>query len=193
MADLTAYFTVEELRAAYADLANETRYPDAKLEADRVFAEQWFETASKVAYIPRTVTETLTGNGRTTLFLTARAEVGQPSAVTIDGAALIVDELAEIVTRTYGALYRAAAWPAGAEIVVTYKHGHAAPVELAKQAVMMLTAEKALPSTVPARATAINTDIGSYRISQADKTGKTGIPDVDAIIGLLGDDGPVVG
>ena len=58
---------------------------------------------------------------------------------------------------------------------------------------MMLAAEKALPSTIPARATSLSTDIGNYRISQADKTGKTGIPDVDAIIGLLGEDKPVTG
>ena len=65
--------------------------------------------------------------------------------------------------------------------------------ELAKQAVMILTAEKAKPKTIPTRATALNTDVGNYRISQADKTGKTGIPDVDAIIGLLGEDKPVTG
>ena len=58
---------------------------------------------------------------------------------------------------------------------------------------MILAAERAKPSTIPARATSLNTDGGAYRISQADKTGKTGIPDVDAIIGLLGEDKPVTG
>ena len=56
-----------------------------------------------------------------------------------------------------------------------------------------LAAEKALPSTIPARATSINTDVGSYRISQADKTGRTGIPEVDAVIAQFGEDKPVTG
>ena len=44
------YFTAEELRAAYpTDLANDAKYPDAKLEAARTFAEQWFEAAAHVA------------------------------------------------------------------------------------------------------------------------------------------------
>jgi hypothetical protein len=187
------YFTVEELRAEFPDLVNATRFPDAKLEAVRAFAEQWFETAAKVAYVPREVTETLTGGGSRLLFLSAHVEVAPVTAVTIDGTPLTGDELADIVTRKYGVLDRAAKWLSGAEIEVTYTHGYAEPVELAKQAVMMLAAEHAKPSTIPARATSLSTDVGSYRISQADRTGKTGIPDVDAIIGLLGDDKPVTG
>ena len=88
---------------------------------------------------------------------------------------------------------RRSGWPAGSQIEVTYAHGYAEPVELARQAVMMLAGEKAKPSTLPARATSLSTDVGSFRISQADKTGKTGIPEVDAIIGLLGEDKPVTG
>ena len=53
--------------------------------------------------------------------------------------------------------------------------------------------EHAKPSTIPARATSISTDLGNYRISQADATGKTGIPDVDAIIGLVGAAKPATG
>ena len=190
---MTDYFTIEELREEYPDLAKVTKFTDAKLTAARAFAEQWFETAAKVAYVPREVTETLTGGGSRLLFLSHYVEVGPVTAVAIDGTPLSVGELADVVTRKYGVLDRAARWPKDAEIEVTYTHGYAEPVELAKQAVMMLAAEHARPSTIPARATALNTDVGSYRISQADKTGKTGIPDVDAIIGLLGDDKPVTG
>ena len=46
---MAGYFTAEELRAQYPDLANEAKYPDAKLEAAREFAEQWFEAAAHVA------------------------------------------------------------------------------------------------------------------------------------------------
>jgi len=187
------YFTIDELRAAHPDLVSVAKYPDAKLAAARAFAEQWFETAAKVAYVPREVTETLTGNGKIVLFLSATNEVGPVTAATIDGVALTVDELAELVMRRYGAVHRAATWPQDATIEITYTHGYAEPVELARQAVMMLAAEHAKPSTIPARATSLSTDVGNYRISQADKTGKTGIPDVDAIIGLLGDDKPVTG
>ena len=187
------YFTIEELRAAYPDLANANKFKDDKLELDAAFAAQWFETAAHVAYVPREATATRTGSGGTFLFLPHWAEVRPVTAASIDGVYLTADELAELVTRTYGVVERAARWPDGATIVVTYQHGFDEPVELAKQAVMMLTAEKALPSTIPSRATSLGTDVGNYRISQADKTGKTGIPDVDAIIGLLGYEKPVTG
>ena len=187
------YFTIDELRAAHPDLHSATKYPDAKLEACRAFAEQWFEAALHAAYVPRETTVTLTGNGRRTLFLPDWIEVSPVTAGKVDGVVLTAGEIAALVTRKHGAVVNVATWTKDAEIELTYTHGYAEPVELAKQAVMMLAAEKALPSTIPARATSLSTDIGNYRISQADKTGKTGIPDVDAIIGLLGEDKPVTG
>jgi hypothetical protein len=193
------YFTVDELRAAYAtDFANEAKFPDAKLEIARAFAEQWFEAAAHVAYVRRTVTETLTGTGSRLLFLSRWAEVGRPTEVKVDGAPLAADELAGVTAHRYGVLERAAGWPAGADVEVTYPHGYDGPGDapfgdLVKGAVMTLAAEHAKPSTIPARATSVSTDLGSYRISQADATGKTGIPDVDAVIGLLGADKPATG
>jgi hypothetical protein len=187
------YFTPDELRAAYPELANEAKYPDAKLEAARTFAEQWFETAAHVAYVPRTATETLVGTGSRNLFLSRWAAVRPVVAASIDGAELAPDELAALVTRPYGVVERTLRWLAGATILVTYRHGYDEPAELARTAVMMLAVEHAKPSTIPARATSISTDLGSYRISQADATGRTGIPDVDAIIALLGADKPATG
>lgn len=192
MAD-AAYFTIAELRAAYPELANAEKYTDAKLEAARVFAEQWFETAAHVAYVPRSATETLQGSGSRNLFLSTWAAVRPVTAASIDGTALTAEELAELVTRPYGVVERALLWPAGSSIVVTYQHGYDAPEDLVVAAVMMLAVEHAKPSAIPARATSLSTDLGSYRISQADATGKTGIPDVDAIIGLLGADKPATG
>lgn len=193
------YFAVEDLRAANpADFANEAKYPDEKLEAARVFAEQWFEAAAHIAYVRRTATETLTGTGSRLLFLSRWAEVGRPTQVKVAGVALSADELAAIAAHRYGVLERAAGWPRGADIDVTYPHGYdaldGAPFgDLVKGAVITLAVEHAKPSTIPARATSISTQVGSYRISQADATGKTGIPDVDAIIGLLGADKPATG
>lgn len=187
------YFTVEELRDAYPEIVNEAKFPDAKLDAARVFAEQWFEAAAHVAYVPRSTTETREGSGSRKLFLSRWEAVRSATAVSIDGTALTADEVAALVTRSYGVVERALLWPAGSTVVVTYQHGYDEPVELARTAVMMLAVEHAKPSTIPARATSLSTDLGSYRISQADKTGKTGIPDVDAIIGLLGADKPATG
>jgi hypothetical protein len=187
------YFTIEELRAEYPELTNATKYTDAKLAADRDYAEARFERAAKVAFVPRSATETLIGRGRTTLLLSAIVEVGPLTDVTIDGVALTEPQLAAVVVRKYGALERADLWPDGAEIVVEYVHGYDVPLEPVKGAVMMLAAEKALPSTVPARATVLSTDVGSYRLSIADKTGKTGIPEVDAVIAQFGEDKPVTG
>jgi hypothetical protein len=187
------YFTTAELRAAYPELANTTRYSSAKLTAATVSAEQWFEAAAHCAFLRRSATAILTGTGRTRLFLPHWVDVGPVSSIKVDGTPLTVGELAEVVVRKYGAIEWAQAWTDGAEIEVAYLHGAAVVPELAKQAVMMLAAEQALPSTIPRRATSLSTGLGNYRISQADKTGKTGIPDVDAIIGLLGADKPVTG
>lgn len=197
MAD-APYFTADELRAACPDLANEAKYTPARLEAARVFAEQWFEAAAHVAYVRRIVTETMTGTGSRRLFLSRWAEVGRPTQVKVAGAALTADELAAVTAHRYGVLERPVVWPAGADIEVTYPHGHEGPDgapfgDLVKGAVMTLAAEHAKPSTIPARATSISTDLGSYRISQADVTGRTGIPDVDAVIGLLGAEKPATG
>ncbi|MDI9598681.1 MAG: hypothetical protein QM323_04170 [Acidobacteriota bacterium] len=192
------YFTAAELRAAYPELANAQKYTDVKLELARVFAEQWFEAAAHVAYVRRTATETLSGTGSQLLFLSRWAEVGRPTEVKVGGVPLAPDELADVTAHRYGVLARATRWPAGAEVEVTYPHGydglHGAPFgDLVKGAVMMLAVEHAKPSAIPARATSLSTDLGSYRISQADATGKTGIPDVDAVIGLLGADKPATG
>ncbi len=189
----TAYFTTAELRAAYPELVNTERYTDAKLEAARLFAEQWFEAAARVAYVPRIATETVTGNGRRVLFLSHWVEVGPVSAVAIDTVPLTETELAELTVRKHGVIERPEPWPDGASIEVTYTHGYSEPPEAVKHAVMVLAAEQVLPSTIPRRATSISTDVGSYRISQADATGKTGIPEVDAIIALFGAAKPVTG
>ena len=188
-----AYFTIEELRARYPELSNATKYTDAKLEADRDYAEARFERAAKVAFVPREVAETLIGNGTKNLLLAATVEVGPLEAVSIAGVSLTEPQLAAVVVRKYGALERADLWPTGAEIVIEYVHGYDEPPEPVKGAVMMLAAERALPSTVPARATVLSTDVGSYRLSIADKTGKTGIPEVDAVIAQFGEDKPVTG
>jgi len=197
MAD-AAYFTTAELRAEHPDIANKAKYTDAKLEAARAFAEQWFEAAAHVAFVPRTVTETLDGSGSRRLFLSHWVEVGRPTEVKVDGVAFSAAALAALHVSRSGVLERDTIWPACSSVEVTYPHGYASLAaspfgDLVKGAVMTLAAEHAKPSTIPARATSISTDLGNYRISQADATGKTGIPDVDAIIGLVGAAKPATG
>ena len=193
------YFTVEEFRTAYpTELVNVAKFTEAKLEGARSFAEQWFEAAAKVAYVRRSVTETVTATGSRRLFLTRWAEVGRPTEVKVGGVALTAGELADLVVRKYGVLERLALWPDGTDVDVTYPHGYdgldvGPHGELVKGAVMLLALEHLAPRTVSSRATSVSTDLGAFRISQADKTGKTGIPEVDAVIGLVGADKPPTG
>jgi hypothetical protein len=58
-----AYFTVAEIRAEYPELADTTKYPDAKIDTVRERAEHAFEDAAGIAFIPRDTTETLDGTG----------------------------------------------------------------------------------------------------------------------------------
>ena len=174
---LTAYFTIEELRAHHPELVSETRFTGReargrpRLRRAVVRARREGRLSSAATSWRRTSAPA----GRS-LFLRRHVEVGPVTAVEIDGVALSAGELAELVVHDFGVVERAAGGPRARRSRSTYTHGFTEPSELAKQAVMMLAAAKALPSTIPARATALSTDAGSFRISQADKTGKTGHP-----------------
>lgn len=189
------YFTIAELRARKSELANATTFPDAKLEAARDYAEQRFEALAHAAYLPRTVTETVIGKGKASLFLSAFVEVSAVSAVTVDGVALTATELAALKVRPWGEVINTATWTEDSAIVVTYTHGFTEVPEPVKNATLMLATYHLLPPAIDARATVMTNDVGSFRISIADKTGRTGIPEFDSVAapGNYGYEKPAVG
>jgi len=187
------YFTIAELRASAEELASATTYPDAVLEAKRDEAEEDFEAIAHRCFFPRTTTIALRG-GDEYLFVPGAPyrDIRSLTGITRNGVALDIGSVT--VDPIVGAFRHAYRWPEGI-LMATFEYGVASPPARVKAAVMQLAKIYIVPSAIDPRATAvINTEIGGYRISVADgKTGRTGIPEVDAAARRYGDNTPSVG
>lgn len=183
------YLTIDELRATARELTDVGVFPVAKLETVRDAAEEDFEELCHRAFVPRIATCWRRG-GDDILLLPFR-DLRTVESVTLGGTELDLSGVE--VDPTIGGLRMPGGWPDGL-LNITYTHGYDSPPAGVKRAVLLLAKEYALPSAIPSRATVLTNDVGSYRISVADKnTGRTGIPDVDAAIARYGLSMPVVG
>jgi hypothetical protein len=186
------YFTIEELRATDTSYADTEKYPADRLEEVRAEVEADFEAEGHCAFVTRTATEIRSGEGGTQLF------VGNPflqgvSAVTIDGAALTSEQLAEIVCDDT-VLYRAAGWPVGIRnITVTYTHGYAETPAPIKRRALKVAADRLVPGELPANATAQVVDGVNYRIALTSERNPFGDPDIIATIRRFGRSGTYIG
>jgi hypothetical protein len=195
-------FELPELRALDPELEDVDEFPEASLELARQRAEYRLEYAANVAFVRRGAFATLSGPSRRTSrsdALISQAweqrhwlklphfEVADIYAVAQSGVALTGDELADIEIED-NRIYSPSPWESGrSNISVHYSHGRDVLDPLATYAALLLAKEYALRSTaIPERATMLSTDIGAFRITQADATGKTGLPEVDAIVGQIG-------
>jgi len=181
----TPYFTPAELRALYTDVADATAYPDVLMNQYRALAEQAFEDAAGVAFVPRTVTEALRSpNGgvlrashpRVRSVTAATDAVGATISLTtlqVDGSWLTVDN----------------GWPLNlGAVTVTYTHGYDSPPLRVKQAVMALAREWMLSGPVTDRQTGIPVE-GGGTISLArpgGRFGTFGLAEVDAAVEQYG-------
>lgn len=190
-------FEIADFRAIDSALADATVYPADKIRSARVAAEQRFEKAAKVAFVPRARTVVLSGDN-TTRIVVPDAELRVVYSATVDGVDLTEDQMDYLEVDPSGVIRRndEAYWPTGFKnIVITYEHGYDAPPEPVKRAVMTLAYEALVPSSLNPRATSQSTDLGEFRLSIANvEAGRyTGIPDVDAVIKSFGRDRPTVG
>jgi len=174
---------IAEFRAFAPEFADATRYPAARVRAARTVAEERFERACRVAFVPRGRRVRTTGDGSVRLRVDDNA-LRRLLSATIDGVALAGDEIAAVAVREWGAFDRppGRVWPDGAPVALHYEHGYDAPPPEVVQAVMLLMREYMAPSILPARATSLATDIGNFRITVAGRDGSTGVPEVDAVI-----------
>jgi hypothetical protein len=189
-------FEVAELRASDASLSDVAKYSSAAVRAARTAAEQRFEAVANLAYVPRGARVVLIGNGQQRIRVPHNA-VRRVISATVAGAALTASDLAALTPREWGAIDRPAGflWDDGAVIELYYEHGLDYPPEPVRQAVMLLAKDYLVRKTLGSRATAESTDIGTFRLSIADKTGSTGIPEVDAVAapGAFGRRPPLIG
>lgn len=178
------YFTVAEFRARYPDLTIANGYTDAKITEYRDLAEQAFEHAAGVAFVPRQATTTV-NNRSSTVALVLPPQLRTVTAGSVDGVALTASELADLVADPAGVLYRSttsSGWTRS-KITVTYQHGYDAPPLRVKAAVMLLAKTWMVRGPVDDRATQIATDGATINLATPGVRGSwTGVPEVDATI-----------
>ena len=198
MADPTALFTVSDARAFdKAQLANATTYPDAVITAAEARIRASFALICGVSFIPVSDTLTLDGIYSSTI----RVPVHNPyletprrpltiSAAKIDGVALTVGELTDLVADADGHVVRKSgdwygAWPNLANVSITVKHGWAAVPADIKLAAVTLCAYQVVPTNLSDRVTQFSNADASYTVAYAGGAGHWyGIPFVDAVLGL---------
>lgn len=182
------YFTIAELRRTCEELRSETLFTDDMLEQKRAEAEEDFEALAHRAFVPRAHVCHSRG-GSEYLFLPFR-DIRAVTRIRINGSD--VSFAGVTIDPILGALRHPSRWPDGV-LEVSFEHGKDTPPAGVKRAVLLLAKIYALPSAIDPRATAmITSEIGGYRISVADSSGKSGIPDVDAAAARYGDNTPVV-
>ena len=187
-------FEIADLRAFDPSFADAARYPGWLCRAARTAAEVRFERACRQAFVPRGRRVYLRGDG------TFRSTTNDNAVRRLDGAAvgpaaLAPAEVDEITVREWGAFDRPAGkvWGLAALVALWYEHGLDAPTPEVSQAVMLLTREYLVRSSLSSRATVEATDVGYFRVSVAGADRPTGLPEVDAVILAVGRDRPTVG
>jgi hypothetical protein len=184
------FFTLPQVRASDATLADPGKYPTADLEARRVEVEVECEEICDRAFVPRYAREVLDGSGTSDLVL-AHAEVRtirRAAMATRPGGAftdLTSAQLLALAPRDDRTLRRSdgGVWTGGwRNIVVEYEYGLDRPAtDLVDAAMIRLRTLINRPkSGIPDRATSfVVAEGGTFRISQPGPW-TVGIPDVDA-------------
>lgn len=175
-------FHIEDLREFDTSFADEEAYPDAALQAARTWAEQRFEEAAHVAFVPRGKRAVVMGTGTDTVFLPTVACRSLVS-VSVNGTAL---DTSSLVLWESGKLVNPSLWTASARIDVHYEHGYTVAPEPVKRAVLLLAKEALAESALSSRAISESTDAGFIRLSIAAPGGRIGIPEVDAVAADFG-------
>lgn len=184
------YFTLAEARGFDTALANDSKYPDSVLVETRRAVEEEFEQICDVAFVPRYRRERLRGLDRPWLTL------GSPRATAIrsvtsystpnTGTAWTEPELDDIaIDDGIRIISRSGKWFPNADVVVEYEHGYARPpTEVKRAALQRLRYLASQPlAGLPDRATSFSVaEGGTYRLDTASAY-RTGMPDVDAVLG----------
>lgn len=168
-----------DIRAVDEDLADDTKYPDARVQSAIEQAWEILERNMRIGIVPRGRRVTLDGSGTTDLLL---PDLHPIAVYTVDGAAA-----SDVDCYDSGIAYRSGGWTAGRRNVsLHYAHGFTSTPEPVLGALITLTVDKLITRATPGRATSLSTDVGAFRLTIAGRDGPTGIPDVDAVIDQFG-------
>lgn len=186
-------FTLLELRAANTDLADADVYPPGLLASARDAALERFERITGVAWSPRwrRVTVDVTSPDRIML---PDQQVHDPLlALTVNG---LVWQPGDVHVWPWGEVTSAGRFDVGRRgATVDYLTGHDPCPRPVADAVLDLAVATVLDHghRRPDRATAVTTDLGTFRVTVAGRDGPTGIPSVDAVAAQWGQRLPAVG
>lgn len=180
------YADLAEIRALDA-LGNTSKYPEATLARARWQAEDRFEEATGVAWVPRHDRQDLAGDNTGELLLRwprPRTLI----AVTIDGTPAA--DLDTFTLYDTGIIERNSrlTWPRGTtttgNVIVEYTHGYDRPPEDLRQAFLAYVRYLVLDTTsrIPDRAASYSTEFGTYQLVTAGFQRPTGLPEIDAVL-----------
>ena len=185
-------FTVAEARAyGRGTLSDGGIYTDDAITAAHDRIKALFERVIGVALDETSATDVLDGSGDVDLVLNHYPVISVTSVETRSGStwtAFTVDELADVVVRPGGRLYRESlgTWTSGYQnIRINYQHGLTDTNTLAeaKQAGLMLITDPAgglITTDMPSRAMSLSDEFGTFRLATPGLMGSiTGLPLVD--------------
>jgi hypothetical protein len=180
------YADLPEIRALDA-LGNTSKYPSATLERARWQAEDKFEDATGVAWVPRHDRQVLFGDNTTQLLL-RWARPRSLIAVTVNGTAvtdLTTFSLYDtgIIERQTGVVWTRGVTSTG-NVTVEYTHGYDRPPEDLRQAFLAYVRYLVLDTTsrIPDRASSYSTEFGTFQLVTAGFLRPTGLPEIDAVL-----------
>lgn len=208
------HFSLAQLRAFDRAFTDTVKYPDALLEAVRVWVEDVIEgpRAAQLAFVPRHSRVRLDGTapdltrgwsplmygGDYRGITVPDFAVRRVISVTIGGIPLSEAELAALqvddnqVWRPGGVQWPA--WPYGHKnVVMHYEHGLDRAPGGIPRAALLLAREYLAKSDLPGRATATSIGDQMFRLTIAGRDGVTGLPEVDAAISQWGRNGYGIG
>lgn len=176
-------FTLAQARAL-TSLADEDTYPTAMLAEYRTLAEQAFEDAAGVAFVPRYTRETTYHPSRVPA-LNLKPRVRTIRSLSSDATELTSTQLDELYTSPHGFVYPGTNSDFQNVVTVGYEHGYDTPPAAVSRAVLLLAKSWLVSNDSPIdmRATQFSTEDGPINLATPGMFGSTfGIPQVDQVL-----------
>jgi hypothetical protein len=179
-------FSLGEARAL-PELSNATDYPFATIAEYRTLAEQAFEDAAGVAFVPRYTLETVNGTNEAVIGL-RWPRIRSVRSITIDDEAQT--DLSDVAPFASNSVYFPAGFARGyGNVTVGYEHGYDTPPARVSRAVLLLAKDWLVKGPVDDRAIAAPAGEvgGSIPLLTPGVRGSVfGLPEVDAVLKQYG-------
>lgn len=175
------WFAMDELREDTQ--LRDARFESIDIEAAIRWVEATFERFVGEAFVPRTRTERLDGNGSDEIDV-ATGRLLEVTALSIDGVAVDVDDVF-VYDDGLLALDGAIFTRGRQNVSVTYTHGYAElPADIRRHAITLIRSalQEDLSGGVEARAVSVSDGGRTFNLALAGPDRPTGIPDVDATL-----------